>query len=597
MIKLHKLTQRLILYLILLIIGFFYNQGLVVALSESYYTIHAPLYNPTVECSEEEDSSGAIDISKEKIYFVGDSIIDGGEGAIRSRLTNAGVENANIKINGEISRSITGDGQQGTSGLDAIREDRNTIKESGIAVIVLGTNGGNTEKNIKRMVTDIKDLNKDIKIYWVNIGVSRSDLTQTMENGNKALDQSSKDLGYEVVDWYKEIKGSDPSGLLSDQVHPNEKGYKIFSSLIYSSIKDGIADADESSNSASGVEGDKSNAAKIWAYLVSEEGLGLTAVQAAGALGNMQQENSLFHPKVTQGGGRSNEVIVNGSTGYGIVQWTTAGRQQGLKDHAEKIGKSSGTLDAQLSYIKHELNNGYKGTLERLRKVKDDPVEAAFVWHGAGNFSIPGVTPSPGYESSGDSESTVRNVRGGNAKKWLNKYGDKTSSYTESEACASSDNDNDGVIGSKDYTDNPRSISKGEQVAEQARDWAKNDPRCSWRSDGCYQRCLGIVSNLWTSVGKGVVSGNVPNKDWAWYAYKRYKDNGWVNKNKSVPVGAIMWSADLDNTGYGHVYTYLGDGLIASNDIVEKGKYSIVPAADIEKKWGHTFLGWSEWHP
>ncbi len=77
----------------------------------------------------------------------------------------------------------------------------------------------------------------------------------------------------------------------------------------------------------------------------------------------------------------------------------------------------------------------------------------------------------------------------------------------------------------------------------------------------------------------------------------RYKDHGWVNKNKSVPVGAIMWSADLDNTGYGHVYTYLGDGLIASNDIVEKGKYSIVPAADIEKKWGHTFLGWSEWHP
>ena len=57
-----------------------------------------------------------------------------------------------------------------------------------------------------------------------------------------------------------------------------------------------------------------------------------------------------------------------------------------------------------------------------------------------------------------------------------------------------------------------------------------------------------------------------------------------------------MWSAEKGNEGDGHAYTYIGNGLIASNDIEESGKYSIVSADEIEKKWGHTFYGWSEWH-
>lgn len=595
---------QVLLFLILAILLSF--SGGASALSESYYTIHAPFYSNKVSCADSENTDPTTNTSS-GVYFMGDSILAGAEGAIRSKLNNSSVENSDITINGEISRSITGKGQEGTSGINAVNTDRDVIKKSSIAIIILGTNGGNTQDNIKKLIKEFEKANKDIKIYWVNIGVSRADLQNTMEDGNKQLENGSKDNGYKVIDWYQEIKGNDRNMLLSDEVHPNEKGYKILSGIIYKDIKDDLEKRQTpdpaTTGSGSNVGGDKSNPAKVWAYLVSEQGLGLTPVQAAGAMGNMQQENSAFEPKRTQGGGTSPEVIVDGKTGYGLIQWTTASRQQGLKDHANKIDKKSGTMDAQLTNIKRELNGSYNNTLKRLKKVDNDPVEAALVWHGAGNFSVPGVTPSPGYEASGDTESFVRDVRGGNAKKWLNKYGDKSSSYTDEEACKDSQDDDgtDGVIGSKDYTDNPNKITKGEQVAEQAKKWAKNDPYCGFHgSKGCERQCLGIVTNLWQSVGKGVVTGHTSD-DNAWNAYKYFKKNGWVNKNKNIPVGAIMWSADLsnngNNVGEGHAYTYVGNGLVASNDIEVKGKYSIVPADQIEKKWGHTFLGWSEWHP
>lgn len=149
------------------------------------------------------------------------------------------------------------------------------------------------------------------------------------------------------------------------------------------------------------------------------------------------------------------------------------------------------------------------------------------------------------------------------------------------------------VAGSGDYTDDTENpIPKGEQVAQQAKQWAKNDSNCGFHTNGCANHCLGIVSDLWSSAGKSIVSG-----DTAWHAYQRYKANGWVNKTKDIPIGAIMWSYDpKDANPVGHAYTYVGNGLVASNDIIKTGVYSVVPADLIETKWGHKFLGWSEWH-
>lgn len=157
------------------------------------------------------------------------------------------------------------------------------------------------------------------------------------------------------------------------------------------------------------------------------------------------------------------------------------------------------------------------------------------------------------------------------------------------------------ITGSKDYTDDTENpIPKGEQVAEQAKQWAKTAKNCEFGPWGtCKNACLGIVSDLWQSVGKGLVTAHDGNSsdDTAWKAYNYYKDKGWVNKgDKNIPIGAIMWSMDPKDPGQGHAYTYVGDGKIASNDIKVTGQYHIVPADWIETKWNHEFLGWSEWH-
>jgi murein DD-endopeptidase MepM/ murein hydrolase activator NlpD len=156
------------------------------------------------------------------------------------------------------------------------------------------------------------------------------------------------------------------------------------------------------------------------------------------------------------------------------------------------------------------------------------------------------------------------------------------------------------ITGSKDYTDDTENpIPKGEQVAEQAKKWADNDKTCGFMGGTCLRKCLGIVSELWKSVGKpSVVTGHPadPDDDTALNAYKYFKKNGWVNKTKNIPIGAIMWSMDPKDPGQGHAYTYVGDGKIASNDIKVVGQYHIVPADWIETKWNHEFLGWSEWH-
>lgn len=61
--------------------------------------------------------------------------------------------------------------------------------------------------------------------------------------------------------------------------------------------------------------------------------------------------------------------------------------------------------------------------------------------------------------------------------------------------------------------------------------------------------------------------------------------------DRHPPVGALLFW----DTGRraGHVAIYVGGGQVASNDIVTQGAISIVPADQIEKKWGAKYLGWS----
>ena len=77
---------------------------------------------------------------------------------------------------------------------------------------------------------------------------------------------------------------------------------------------------------------------------------GITDKNAIAALmGNIRQE-SKFIPDICEGGARVPYEHCH-SGGYGLIQWTTVNRYDGLGRHARNMGKSPSTTEVQLSYL------------------------------------------------------------------------------------------------------------------------------------------------------------------------------------------------------------------------------------------------------
>ena len=53
--------------------------------------------------------------------------------------------------------------------------------------------------------------------------------------------------------------------------------------------------------------------------------------------------------------------------GYGLCQWTSAGRKAGLLDYAKRGGVSIADENMQIAYLLHELNTSYKTVMQTLK--------------------------------------------------------------------------------------------------------------------------------------------------------------------------------------------------------------------------------------
>ncbi len=147
------------------------------------------------------------------------------------------------------------------------------------------------------------------------------------------------------------------------------------------------------------------NAEKIYNFFVAK---GLSGAQAAGILGNLQQESG-FNPAIIQGGAiaDANYKPVNG-VGFGLAQWTFTVRQQPLVDLAKKTNRKVIDITVQLDYLWQELNGTHKHALETLKQATT-PEDAAYIFHRD-------------FEASADSEATVKAKRGGPARQWYEKF-------------------------------------------------------------------------------------------------------------------------------------------------------------------------------
>jgi hypothetical protein len=103
--------------------------------------------------------------------------------------------------------------------------------------------------------------------------------------------------------------------------------------------------------------------------------LGLTAPQAAGIVGNMAAESGVENARV-QGSrpGEKGVLKIDGKTGYGIVQWTSMGRQQALADYAASKGADLSkplSMDIEYQFFLKEFKGKYGHVLSQIKQAQD----------------------------------------------------------------------------------------------------------------------------------------------------------------------------------------------------------------------------------
>ena len=171
-----------------------------------------------------------------------------------------------------------------------------------------------------------------------------------------------------------------------------------------------------------GTSGLSGNAGIIYDFFLEK---GLPAKAVAAIMGNFEQESG-FDSMVAEGhsgdsayntsytnkidsGEISGSTFVNTFSGYGIAQWTSSDRKQGLYNFAKEHKSSIGDLNTQLEFVWEELNKNYSSTLDYLVNNADQTMDnLTMKFHN-------------GYEGSADTASMLLE-RTQSAEKLYNQY-------------------------------------------------------------------------------------------------------------------------------------------------------------------------------
>lgn len=140
---------------------------------------------------------------------------------------------------------------------------------------------------------------------------------------------------------------------------------------------------------------------------------GLNTFQIAGIMANLKAECGDFDPRHCQDGeyydNYPEEYINIGTMGYGICQWSAAGRSQALVNYAAEQGKSSGDLTVQLEYLWIELNGDYQKNVLDPILAATSAEEVCIIW--GQNFEV--------FAGSGDTSGEEFTRRLGYAQEYL----------------------------------------------------------------------------------------------------------------------------------------------------------------------------------
>ena len=103
---------------------------------------------------------------------------------------------------------------------------------------------------------------------------------------------------------------------------------------------------------------------KVNTYRLLRRITGLNNAAVSGIMSSLQEETGdTFDPDIHQWGG---------GPGYGLCQWTTEGRKNGLYNYPEVCGYAYNTLECQVRYLLYELETMFPKLLTELREVPDN---------------------------------------------------------------------------------------------------------------------------------------------------------------------------------------------------------------------------------
>ena len=194
---------------------------------------------------------------------------------------------------------------------------------------------------------------------------------------------------------------------------------------------------------------------KIWNYFASK---GMTKAGIAGLMGNLEaesgnlpvrvqgdlkppyEESQEFTKQVDSG---TKDFIHGFGGGYGLAQWTSNGRKQGLLNLARSRGRSIGDLQVQLDWLNQELTTSYKNVNDVLHSTNDIKTASDIVLHK--------------FERPADRSVAVENKRAANAKGFHDLYANSDTTSIVSGA--------KGGKGGKGASDKPFTISEGGRLS------------------------------------------------------------------------------------------------------------------------------------
>ncbi len=365
------------------------------------------------QCSATNSPTTPAATTPGNVYMVGDSIGVGAESALTAAFqTRSWTLTANVL-----------GGRTLAQGLEVVDQDTAKIAAAKAVIIELGTNnGGFTEANVGAMIDKIRAAAPTVSIYWIDTAVlsSRPDVEywRTLNAVNGIIQSQAVAKNYEVISWNKAVFGesADPSDMqngtdtngyirAADQyVHLTPAGNTAFTSLIVSAAASGGAGGETVNLTVAGncscggsspvVAGDpEQNKTSIYAFLI---GKGLTPIQAAGIMGNMQAE-SHFEPRLVEYGFPNSRGEISklgsptslddvippdandrGQPGYGLAQWS-GGRKDALAAFAAAQGQSESDLGLQLDFFWQELTVGYRTSVYEPLLASTTLEEATYI--------------------------------------------------------------------------------------------------------------------------------------------------------------------------------------------------------------------------